>query len=228
MEYVDPTGLSPLAYLAKVKSSFDSDAKFRILGKADSLFYALGRITPDSSYSLMRTRRIGMATNLNQQLTANTPSSLKAASETQMRFYTSVMPDIEAAKTTEKATTIAGALVSLTAELREAVNRYVTAAADSPDLARDSAFERNVQKLVDKLSIYTAIQKGRLRLENEYYNINIVNTSKNLAAIKQTLKDFVPGTVAAAPAADDTSAEATDPSNVVPPPADESTLDITA
>lgn len=228
MDYVDPTGLSPLDYLAKVKSSFDSDAKFRILGKADSLFYALGRITPDSSYSMMRTRRIGMATNLNQQLAANTPSSLKAASETQMRFYSSVMPDIEAAKTTEKATTIAGALVALTGEMRDAVDRYITAAADNPDLARDGAFERNVQKLVDKLTIYTAIQKGRLRSENQFYNVNIVNTSKNLAAIKQALADFVPGTVAAAPAADPDSAEASDPSDVVPASTDESTLDITA
>jgi hypothetical protein len=65
-------------------------------------------------------------------------------------------------------------------------------------------------------------------LENQFYNVNIVNTSKNLAAIKQALADFVPGTVAAAPAADPDSAEATDPSDVVPASTDEPTVDITA
>lgn len=196
MDYVSPTGLSPQQYLAKVKAAFEEDAKYRILGKPDAVFQAIARVVPEASYALTKARRVSMATNVKQKEASGAPADIKTASQAKLRFYSSIMPDLNAVKTTQSATKMARALSSITGEFKTAVQAFVTAAGTDPDLARDSSFEASAKLLHDKLTILVSSQKGRLRAENQFYNTNIVNASKDLAEIKAALNAFTPGAAA--------------------------------
>ena len=157
-----------------------------------------------------------MATNVQHKMATGLPADQKTAAETRVRFYTSIIPDLNAVKTTATATKMARALYNATAEFQGAVDSYIAAAGTEPDTARDARFEATAKTLHDKLNLLVVTQKGRLRGENQFYNTNIVNASKKLAAVKAALAAFVPGTPAAPPAA-----------ATVPPSGDGSTVDIT-
>ncbi len=216
MDFVDPTGLSPLQYLAKVKTSFEADAKSRILGKPDALFFALASALSDDKYASLRTRRTSMAINVQHKLATGLPADQKTATETQLRFFSSVMPDLQAVKTDITAAKMARTLSAVATEFQASVASYIEAAGTEPDEARDKRFESTAASIQTKLSVLVLAQKGRLRGENEFYNVSIVNASKRLAEVKAALAAFVPGTPA--------------PAATVPPAADATggTLDVTA
>lgn len=195
--YVDPTGLSPLQYLAKIKTAIGDQFKYRILGENDSLFQTLSRAIPKERFEAVRIARTGSAIIVKQHEDSTTANGKKLAAEAQARFAYKAAKEIYDVRQTGDAKKIAAAISAVAKELETAVANYVAAAGDTPEESRDRAFETNVRMVHDKLKLTITTLEPRLRAELQYRNISIVAAKKALANIKTALDAFTPGAPAA-------------------------------
>lgn len=211
--YVDPSGLSPLQYLAKLKTAIGDEFQYRILGKNDTLFQQLMRALPKERFEAVRIARTGSAIIVQQHGESTAPHSKKLTAEAQGRFLYKAAREVYDARQAAEPKKLATALSALSKELETAVNNYVAAGNESPEEQRDRAFETNARLIHDKLQLVATTLKPRLKAIQQYYNTNLVNAEKALANAKAALDGFTPG----APAAPLT----------VPPDDSGSTVDIT-
>jgi hypothetical protein len=211
--YVDPAGLSPLQYLAKLKTAIGDEFKYKILGKNDVLFQQLMRALPNERFEAVRLARTGAAIIVQKHGESTAPHSVKLTAEAQGRFLYKAAKEVYDVRQSAEPKKLATALSALSKELETAVNNYVAAGNENPEEQRDRAFETNAKLIHDKLKLVATTLKPRLKAVLQYYNTSLVAAEKSLANVKAALAGFTPG----APAAPLT----------VPPDDSGSTVDIT-
>lgn len=198
MTFVTDKYSSPAEYLKLIGGAYDSKFKYRILGKEDNLFERLARALPDDRFDGLKRQRVFMAQNLPRLLAAGDSTSLKKASNFQINFLRTAVTDIKAVEKDERASKIAFIISGISDEFKDSVERYVNAAGEDPDLAKDKSFKASVQLMYNKLRSIIAYQKIRLTHEHQYYNSSIVNATRKLDEIRDLLASFTPGQAAAA------------------------------
>jgi len=207
--YVDPTGLSPLQYLAKLKTAIGDQFKYRILGENDVLFQTLSRALPTERFEAMRLARTGSAIIIKQHEDETTPEGRKLTAEAQARFAYKAAKELYDVRQSGDPKKIAAAISAVAKELETAVTNYVAAAGENPEESRDRAFETNVKLVHDKLKLAITTLEPRLREVLQYRNISITAAKKSLANIKTALDAFTPGAAAAMTVPTDESAGTT-------------------
>lgn len=198
MTYVTDKYKTPAEYLKLIGGAYDTQFKYRILGKEDNLFERLARALPDDRFAGLKRQRVFMAQNLPRLLAAGDSASLKKASNFQINFLRSAVTDIKSIEKEEKASKIAFIISGIADEFKESVERYVGAAGEDPDLSKDKSFKATAQLMYNKLRSFIAYQKIRLTHEHQYYNASIVNATRKLDEIRDLLAAFTPGQAAAA------------------------------
>lgn len=211
MTFVTDSYNSPREYLEKFKAAYDTQFKYRILGKVDSVFENLARAVNKDSFDALRRQRVAMTINVNKKLALGDNNSLKHASNYQVMFTRTAVFELNAAKEDLKPSKLAFATYGVTSEFKEAVERYVAQAGENPELARDKSFKASAQLMYDKLKSLVLYAKVRLRSEMQYYNTSVVNAEKELAQVKALLDSFTPGVAAAS---SETTVPAEEPSQV--------------
>lgn len=212
MTFVTDKYSSPAEYLKLIGGAYDTKFKYRIFGKEDNLFERLARALPDDRFAGLKRQRVFLASNLPRLLAAGDSASLKKASNFEINFLRTAVNDVKSIEKDERATKIAFIISGIADEFKEAVERYVGAAGEDPDLAKDKGFKATAQQIYSKLRSIIAYQKIRLTHENQYYNTSIVSATRKLDEIQSLLASFTPGQAAesaTAPAGESGSVDVT-------------------
>lgn len=198
MTFVTDKYSSPAEYLKLIGGAYDAKFKYLILGKEDQLFEKLARALPKERFDGLKRQRVFLATNLTKLVNAGDSESLKKAANFQTNYLRSVVADVKSIEKEEKASKIAFIISGIADEFKDAVERYVGAAGENPDLSKDKSFKAAAQLMYNKLRSIIAYQKIRLTHEHQYYNTSIVNATRKLDQIRDMLAAFTPGQAAAA------------------------------